>query len=69
MPPDTTEFLLGEMNAKLDTLIARANEDRITIEKLSGRVQKLEAWRWTIIGAASAAGGAVSFITKVLLNG
>jgi hypothetical protein len=66
MPPDTTEYLLGEMNAKLDTLIARSAEDRITIEKLTTRVAKLEAWRWLIVGGASAAGGFVSLLVRAI---
>lgn len=69
MPPDM-QFLLGEMNSKLDTLIKRADEDRnATQEKLktlTDRVQKLEMWRWLMAGAAAALGGGASFLTKLV---
>jgi hypothetical protein len=70
MPPDHTAdtdgYLLGQMNAKLDTLIQRSHEDRETIVKLTSRVERLEAWRWMLIGAATAAGSAASLITKAI---
>lgn len=62
------EYLLGQMNAKLDTLITRSNEDRETISKLDARVQKLEAWRWTMIGAAVAGGGTAGWLSKILTS-
>lgn len=62
---NTNEFLLGEMNAKLDTLINRSVEDRLNIAKLEERVQFLEAFRWTLLGAAVASGGAAGMLSKI----
>jgi hypothetical protein len=71
MPPET-QFLLGEMNAKLDTLIRRTEEDRKKMQdevaKLSARVETLEKWRWMIAGAAGALGGGAGFLVKVLTS-
>lgn len=67
MPPDL-QYLLGEMNAKLDTLIQRTNEDRKASERLEQRVTKLEALRWTLFGAASALGGTAGLLTRLLAH-
>ena len=63
MPPEQ-QYLLGAMNAKLDTLIQRSNEDRKTVEKLTARVEKLETWKWMVIGAASGLGGVAGVVTS-----
>lgn len=62
------EYLLGQMNAKLDTLLTRSNEDRATILKLDERVVKLESWRWTMIGAAVAGGGTAGWLSKIFTS-
>ncbi len=46
MPPiEDLQFLLGGMNAKLDTLIASTNEDRERVEKLVERIRCLEEFK------------------------
>ena len=64
MPPDI-QFMLGEMNAKLDTLARGRDEDRKTVEKLREQIERLEAFKWRLLGAAAAIGGFGGFITEV----
>jgi hypothetical protein len=64
VPPDL-QFMLGEMNAKLDTLIQRTNEDRKTTARLEARVARLEAWRWVLTGAATMLGGGAGYLVKL----
>ena len=68
---DLTElyFTLGQMNAKLDSILQRSDEDRKAIGELAGRVSVLERWKWTIVGGAAASGGLVSFVTQMVTTG
>lgn len=67
MPPDI-QFMLGEMNAKLDTLVRGRDEDRKEVEKLRDRISDLEAFKWKVLGAAAALGGLGGVFSKVLTS-
>lgn len=71
MPP-TDQFMLGEMNAKLDTLVRRSEEDRKfyadALKTLAKRVDELEAFRWKVLGAACALGTVGGLLVKFLLH-
>lgn len=57
-------FMLGEISGKLDSLMAQAKADRRAVDRLTERVNRLEAWRWKLWGGAMTVGGASGFIAK-----
>lgn len=63
--PQDIEFQLGQIVAKLDTLISRTEEDRTAVAALEVRVQKLEALAWKVAGAATVLGAGAGFLTKI----
>lgn len=73
MPPETEnriEFMLGQMDSKLDDLVSRAKEDRESNEKRyeshDTRISKLESWRWRIVGALAALSALGAGVAKAL---
>lgn len=69
MPPTSDEsYLLGQIVAKLDLLIERTNEDRKKVIVLDTRVRKLEQFRYLLMGASIAVGGASNWIAKILTS-
>lgn len=66
--PQDIEFQLGQIVAKLDTLISRTNEDRSAVAALDARVKKLEALAWKVAGAATVLGAGAGWLTKVFTS-
>jgi len=60
-------LLIGRLEGKLDALISQSHIQAKTIIELEGRINKLEAYKGWLLGAASVASALASWIfSKVL---
>lgn len=63
---ETTQYALGRLEAKLDVLLQYREEQIRRTDALEQRVSKLEAWKWTLFGAAGALGGGAGLIAQTI---
>lgn len=70
MAEKSVEYLLGEMNSKLDALgrrlddaLSQGREERRDHEK---RIRSLERWKWGVIGASTVLATIISLAAKYL---
>lgn len=66
---ESVPYQLGKLNAKVDLLLTRGEEDRRAQSKIVTRVEALERWKWTLIGASAGTGGVVSFVVSKVAGG
>lgn len=62
---DDVQFMLGRLEAKVDTLLAFRTEDVKSHEKLETRVSALEKFRWMFAGATVLAVSVAGFLVKI----
>ena len=58
------EYRLGNIDAKLDTLLESRKEERATMKSHDRRITSLEKWRWMIGGGVFAIGAIAGFILR-----
>jgi len=64
---DDIKLLLGQLDGKVDMILAGQTVQRQTLEAHDGRIGTLEKWQARVLGGAAVAGFVSGILVKVLL--
>lgn len=68
-PQNTTEYMLGRIEAKVDTLLAGHLKTEERLDEQDGRISALERGRSYLLGAGAAVAAVVSTLGAVFFHG